>query len=108
MADVAGHWVMSDEMDWYYSMAVEANGALTVFVDRNKLGRCEQYAKVAGQAPAFQLVYSKNSCNSEYAGAELKLQVASYTGKTLVLVVTGEGVEERHTFTRDPKAPSAK
>ena len=104
--DVAGHWVTSDDMDWYYALVVDSTGALDLTVDRNKLGPCEQKGTVvAGSEPGtFQLTYTKNECNRDYAGASLVVKVPSFNGESLTLVITGEGTHETHTYKRDPKS----
>ena len=106
IGDVAGHWVTSDDLDWYYALAVEPTGAIDLVVDRNKLGRCEQKGTVAaGTEPGtFQLTYAKNECNRDYNGAALQLKVASFTGDSLTLVISGYGSQESHTYKRDPKS----
>jgi hypothetical protein len=105
VADLAGHWVSSDEMDWSYALALEPSGVIDLFVDRNKMGRCEQKGKIAttDTPKTFLVTYEKNECNRDYAGASLRMNVASFTGESLTLVFGGYGSEERHVFTRDPK-----
>ena len=104
IGDVAGRWVTSDDMDWSYALALDAAGTIDLVIDRNKMGRCEQKGKVApGDAPQkFQVTYEKNECNRDYAGAVLQLEVASFTGDSLTLVLSGFGSQEKHVFTRAP------
>jgi hypothetical protein len=105
IADIAGEWVSSDDMDWSYALALEPGGAIDLRVDRNKMGRCEQKGKVAAtDAPkTFLVTYEKNECNRDYAGASLRMNVASFTGDSLTIVFGGYGSEERHVFTRAPE-----
>jgi hypothetical protein len=102
-ADLAGTWVTSDDLDWGYRMAIAADGAIDVVIDRNKLGRCEQKGTLEVVGPnKFRVTYAKNECNRDYTGAALELGVTSFTGDELAIVVTGFGSEERHAYRRAP------
>jgi len=105
VADVAGHWVTSDDMDWYYALALDPSGGLDLVIDRNKMGKCEQKGKlVAGDAPqTFLLTYERNECNRDFNGASVQVKIESFTGDSLTLALIGTG-QERHRFTRDPKS----
>jgi hypothetical protein len=107
MADIAGKWVTSDDMDWSYALTIDGNGGFDLVVDRVKMGKCEQKCTVApGAAPKkFQITYVKNECNRDLGGAVLQLEVTSFTGDALTLVITGFGSQEQHTFTRAPAPP---
>ena len=103
VADIAGRWLTSDDLDWAYTLALDPSGTIDLVIDRNKMGRCEEKGKLAPAAPpSFQLTYERNDCNREYAGAQLQLKVASFTGDSLTIVITGYGSEEKHVFTRAP------
>jgi len=102
IADIAGIWIASDELDWAYKLSVEPTGAIALVIDRNKMGICEQKGTLAaGSEPkSFQLTYERNECNRDYAGAVLQMKIASFTGDALTVVITGYGSEERRTYTR--------
>lgn len=106
VADIAGRWVTSDDMDWSYALELGADGKFHLAIDRNKLGACRENGKVAaGPAPQkFQITYETNDCNRDYAGAQMQLEVASFTGDSLTLVISGNGSQEKHVFTRAPAA----
>jgi hypothetical protein len=104
IADVAGNWVASDDMDWSYALALDPSGTLDLVIDRNKMGKCEEKGKlVPGSEPQkFQITYERNECNRDYNGAALQLDVASFTGDSLTIVISGYGSQEKHVFTRRP------
>jgi len=105
-ATFAGSWVTDGELDWGYNLAIDPQGRYLLTIDRGKMGKCEQKGVLAAGADprSYSLVFTKNTCDPEAGGRTLAIKVASYTGTTLALVVTGDGVERRPTYTRDPKS----
>jgi hypothetical protein len=97
VADVAGRWVTSDDMDWSYSMTIEAAGSIDVWIDRGKMGRCEQKGTIAADgARSFRVTYTRGECNPAAVGMPIEMMIASFTGNTLTIVVG----DQRRTYTR--------
>jgi hypothetical protein len=99
-ADIAGRWVTNDELDWGYSMTIEASGVIDVWIDRGKMGRCEQKGtiKPAGQSRVFQVVYTRGDCNKQAVGVPMELTVESFTGEVLTVSVA----DQKRTYTKAP------
>jgi hypothetical protein len=100
VADVAGRWVTSDDMDWGYSMTIEPSGVIDVWIDRGKAGRCEQKGTIepARASRTFRVIYSRGECNPEAVNLPLELTVKSFTGDALTIVVAGQA----RTYLRAP------
>lgn len=105
VASFAGEWVADDNMSWSYALTIRPDGTLMGKIDRGKLPRCEREGTLApsGAARRFKLVMTKNTCEQAIAHAgTAELEVASFTGNALTVVVTTDGVPERRTYTRRP------
>ena len=99
VADVAGTWVSSDAMDWGYKMTIAAPETIDVWLDRNRLGRCEQKGTIEPSSPrVFRVTYTRGECNPQAVNIPIELKIASFTGDTLTLVV---GAQTR-TYARAP------
>jgi hypothetical protein len=97
VADIAGRWAANDELDWGYTMTIDAGGGIDVWIDRGKMGRCEQIGKIVGKATrVFTVTYVRGECNPEAVGIPIDMTVASFTGETLTVVVA----EQRRTYAR--------
>ena len=92
VADIAGRWAASDEMDTGYTMTIEAAGTIDVWIDRGKAGRCEQIGTIApGSASrVFRVTYTRGECNPQVVNVPLDLTVTSYTGASLTVVVADQ------------------
>jgi hypothetical protein len=100
VADVAGTWVTSDEMDWGYKMTITAPSTIDVWIDRGKMGRCEQKGTMAPSSPrVFRVVYSRGECNPQAVNIPIDMSVASFTGGRLTIVVG----DQKRTYTRAPE-----
>jgi hypothetical protein len=100
VADIAGTWVASDDMDWGYRMTIEVPGVIDVWIDRGKLGRCEQKGTIAASAPgrAFRITYTRGECNPQAVGIPIEMTVSSFTGEALTIMVG----DQRRTYARSP------
>ena len=99
VADVAGVWVASDDMDWGYKMTITAPSTIDVWIDRNKLGRCEQKGTIAASSPrVFRVVYTRGECNPQAVNLPIDMAVASFTGNQLTVVVG----DQKRTYQRSP------
>ena len=98
VADIAGRWAASDEMDWGYTMTIDAGGGIDVWIDRAKAGRCEQLGKIvaAKTRRVFTVTYTRGECNPEAVGVPIDITIASFTGESL----TGVVGDQRRTYTR--------
>ena len=106
VASIAGEWVADDDMSWSYALTIKPDGVFAHKIDRGKLPRCEREGMLAaGDANRkFKLAMKKNSCEQAIPNAGVAdVEVASYTGNVLTLVVTTDGVPERRTYTRRPQ-----
>jgi|SRR5688500_5136053 len=99
VADIAGRWVASDEMDWGYDMKIEASGAIDVWIDRGKTGRCEQKGTITPAASrVFRVVYTRGECNPGAVNVPIDMTVKSFTGDALTIVVA----DQARTYQRAP------
>lgn len=98
VADIAGRWAANDDLDWGYTMTIEASGAIDVWIDRAKLGRCEQKGTIAAGTASrvFRVIYTRGECNPEAVGHPIDMQIASFTGGNLTVVVG----DQRRTYAR--------
>lgn len=106
VADIAGDWVADDDMSWSYALTIRPDGGLAGRIDRGKLPRCDQEGTLTagGAARRFTLAYRKNTCDAQHTGAGVAaVEVASFTGDALTLVVTQGGTAERRTYQRRPE-----
>jgi hypothetical protein len=105
LASIAGVWVAADDLDWSYRATIETSGRYVLHVDRNRLGACDEKGALTatpGKPRTYALVFGENMCHRELSGTAATLEVTSYTGAALELAVTGDGLVERHRFTRAP------
>jgi hypothetical protein len=102
LAEIAGQWVASDDLDWSYKLSVGSDGAVLLAVDRNKMGRCELHAHLVrgSRAPSFELEVSLDECHRDRAPGPIELRVPSFDGTRLVVELVDAGQTDRHTFTR--------
>ncbi|MBX3156851.1 MAG: hypothetical protein KF773_12830 [Deltaproteobacteria bacterium] len=105
-ASIAGEWVVDDDMGWYHTLAIAADGAFTLSIDRGKLAPCQQAGRLSpgDKARAFSLALSKDTCHPDAASATVAVEIGSFTGESLTLVVTGTGGAERRTYQRKPRS----
>jgi len=97
VADLAGTWVASDDMDWGYKMTISAPATIDVWIDRGKMGRCEQKGTMKPSSPrVFQVTYTRGECNPQAVNIPLDMSVASFTGTSLTVVVG----DQKRTYTR--------
>ena len=103
LADVAGRWVTNDDMDFGYSMTIDDKGGIDVWIDRGKLGRCEQKGTIEpAQSRTFRVVYKVGECNPQAVGIPIVMKVASFTGANLTVVVG----EQTRTYQRASETPT--
>jgi hypothetical protein len=97
VSDIAGQWVASDEMDFGYKLTIAPDGAFDLWIDRNKMGRCEEKGMLASASEkTFQLTYKVNDCHREAKGTTQALAVESFTGDGLTFALGAE----RHAYRR--------
>lgn len=98
VADIAGRWAANDELDWGYTMTIDAAGGIDVWIDRAKMGRCEQIGKIVGgkASRVFTVTYTRGECNPEAVGIPIDMTVASFTGSSLTVIVG----DQRRTYAR--------
>ncbi|HLL23134.1 MAG TPA: hypothetical protein VK427_13430 [Kofleriaceae bacterium] len=101
---ISGEWVADDDMAWSYALTIRPDGAFTGRVDRGKLPPCERAVRLTPKgARRFALAMTKNTCEPGVAHAGVAdVEVASFTGDVLTIVVTAEGRPEQRTYTRRP------
>jgi hypothetical protein len=101
LRDVAGRWVTSDDMDIGYAMTIDDKGGIDVWIDRGKMGRCEQKGTIApAGSRTFRVVYQIGECVPQSVGVPLDMKVPSFTGDNLTVVVG----EQSRTYQRAPEA----
>lgn len=91
LADVAGRWVSNDDLDWGYAMTIDDKGVIDVWIDRGKMGRCEQKGTIAARASrVFRVTYTKGECNPQAVNVPIDMTVTSFTGASLTVVVADQ------------------
>ena len=91
ISDLAGRWVSSDEMDWSYDMTITAKGDIDVWIDRGKMGRCEQKGTIVALADKMvRMIYTKGECNPQAVRVPIDMHVTSFTGDSLTVEVVGQ------------------
>lgn len=104
-ADIAGTWRASDDMDYAYAMTIDADGAIDIAIDRNKLGKCESHGKLEPAGPhAFAVTFAHDNCHRTL-GADVvtaKLEIASFTGDAITVELTAADLSEHRTYQRAP------
>jgi hypothetical protein len=89
-SDIAGKWVASDDTDFAYALTITAEGAFDLWIDRNKMGRCEEKGTLAAASDkTFNLTYKVNDCHRETVGQTQPLAVESFTGDALTIALAG-------------------
>jgi hypothetical protein len=100
VGDVAGTWVASDDMDWGYKMTITAPSTIDVWIDRGKMGRCEQKGTLKPSSPrVFQVTYTRGECNPQAVNVPIDMSIASFTGSSLTVVVG----DQKRVYTRAPQ-----
>ena len=99
VADLAGVWVTSDEMDFGYKMTISTPSTIDVWIDRNKMGRCEQKGTIQPSSPrVFRVTYTRGECNPQAVNIPIDMSITSFTGDTLTLSVG----DQKRTYKRAP------
>ncbi len=97
VADLAGTWVASDDMDWGYKMTIAAPSTIDVWIDRGKMGRCEQKGTMKPSSPrVFQVVYTRGECNPQAVNIPIDMAISSFTGTSLTITVG----DQKRTYAR--------
>jgi hypothetical protein len=136
-ADLAGPWEASDLDGWRYALTITGE-TYTQAIERGARGACLQKGTLAPYesaygAPytppngdragfaggggetavvtklAFVLSLAENTCNADFAGAQLVVIASDYHGATVQLRTTlgyAGGVEESRVYTRVVPPPS--
>jgi hypothetical protein len=91
VADIAGRWVTSDDMDNGYTMTIAADGTIDVWIDRGKVGRCEQKGTIApAGSRTFKVTYTRGECNPQAVNVPFDMKVGSFTGDAITILVDNE------------------
>jgi hypothetical protein len=100
IADVAGTWVRDDDIGWFYTLTIDAKGGFVQYVERDKLGRCEQKGTLTqtDSPKHYTLALAKDTCKELADAPSGPLAIDSFTGGALELTV---GAAHR-AYHRDP------
>jgi len=91
ISDLAGRWVSSDEMDWSYDMTIDKQGGIDVWIDRGKMGRCEQKGTIIALSDRLvRIIYTRGECNPQAVRVPIDMRVTSFTGETLTVEVANQ------------------
>jgi len=95
---IAGRWAANDDLDWGYTMTITPGGSIDVWIDRGKMGRCEQKGTIAAGATSrvFRVIYTRGECSPEAVGMPIDMTIASFTGASLTVMVA----DQRRTYAR--------
>lgn len=101
IGDLTGRWVSSDEMDWSYEMTIDSKGGIDVWIDRGKMGRCEQKGTIVALADRLvRVIYTRGECNPQAVKVPVDMRVTSFTGESLTVEVASQA----RTYQRAPDA----
>lgn len=101
LADIAGAWSTSDDMDWGYLLDIQPDGDLRLTIDRGKLGRCVLHANpIRGStAPQFEMEVAIDECHRDRnAGSPIFISVPSFTGREVTLEIKDGDHVDRRTY----------
>jgi len=91
IGDLAGRWVSSNDMDEVYEMTIDAKGGIDVWIDRGKMGRCEQKGTIVALADKLvRVIYTKGECNPQAVRVPIDMLVTSFTGESLTVEVANQ------------------
>ena len=91
IGDLAGRWVSSNDMDELYEMTIDAKGGIDVWIDRGKMGRCEQRGTIVALADKLvRVIYTKGECNPQAVRVPIDMRVTSFTGESLTVEVANQ------------------
>jgi len=91
IGDLAGRWVSSNDMDELYEMTIDAKGGIDVWIDRGKMGRCEQRGTIVALADKLvRVIYTKGECNPQAVRVPIDMSVTSFTGDSLTVEVANQ------------------
>jgi len=91
ISDLSGRWVASDDMDWSYEMTIDAKGGIDVWIDRGRMGRCEQKGTIIALADKLvRVIYTRGECNPQAVKVPIDMLVTSFTGESLTVEVGGQ------------------
>jgi hypothetical protein len=91
ISDLAGRWVSSDEMDWSYDMTIDTQGGIDVWIDRGKMGRCEQKGTIIALSDRLvRIIYTRGECNPQAVRVPIDMRVTSFTGESLTVEVSNQ------------------
>jgi hypothetical protein len=91
ISDLAGRWVSSNDMDELYDMTIDARGGIDVWIDRGKMGRCEQKGSIVALADKLvRVIYTKGECNPQAVRIPIDMRVTSFTGESLTVEVASQ------------------
>ena len=77
-------------MDFGYTLTLSPDGGFDQFIDRNRMGKCEQKGTLAGAQGAFKLAYSRDDCRDNPLNGpppEVAVKIESFTGDALTLAI---------------------
>ena len=107
ISDLAGRWVSSDDMDWSYDMRIDAQGGIDVWIDRGKMGRCEQKGTIIALSDRLvRIIYTLGECNPQAVRVPIDMRVTSFTGETLTVEVANQARTYQRASDDDLKASS--
>jgi hypothetical protein len=99
VADIVGRWVADDDLDWGYSMTIAPAGTIDVWIDRGKMGRCEQRGTIeAAGSRTFTVTYTHGDCNPQAVGVPIEMHISAFDGSSLTVLVGNE----HRTYTHAP------
>ena len=87
VADLAGTWNASDDLDFLYKLTIDKDGAFDLWIDRNKLGKCEVKGKLALTAGKLVLAVDLDQCHRDVTETSADVQVEQFTGDAFVLTL---------------------
>jgi hypothetical protein len=87
VADLAGKWSASDDMDFVYTLTIGGDGAFDLWEDRNKMGKCEVKGKLALTAGKLVLAVELDTCHRDVAETSADIVVDQFSGDAFTLTV---------------------
>ncbi len=77
-------------MDFGYTLTLGRDGSFDQWIDRNRMGKCEQTGTLTGAQGAFRLVYARDDCRDNPLNGPppaIDVKIESFTGDALTLAI---------------------
>jgi hypothetical protein len=72
-------------------MTIDTQGGIDVWIDRGKMGRCEQKGTIIALSDRLvRIIYTRGECNPQAVRVPIDMRVTSFTGESLTVEVANQ------------------